>query len=278
MAQESCRKSAETLKPAKAYIESCWRSHKRDTVFCLVEGILDKHIYEARLNSNDIEVVIAANEKMSHNKNTVVSIFNELRTSSPNSRVFGIRDKDYMNILGHCCPPEVFITDKRDLEMMIFSSQSFSTADPNIPKYLSVVMPFCTHLAHIRIFAESRKISINNSMKINIVYDQNRKAFLDNAEKILRNKYFTEVDTVCSDSDLDRFILDNSLTVMSFYDICRGHDVVGLIEWVFGVRYSKNSIEKMMERYYSIDDFYETELFSDIRNYCNQYGIEARIS
>lgn len=59
------------------------------------------------------------------------------------------------------------------------------------------------------------------------------------------------------------------------YNICRGHDVIGLLEFVYGNAYSKSEMEKKMNDYYDNEDFYKTILFTGINNYCGTFNIDA---
>lgn len=158
MKNQSLKSAAEELKPVKGYVNQCWNSPKRYHVFCLVEGEFDKHIYEARLNNREIEVTIAADDKLNHNRNSVQYLVEDLRKLHPEGRFIGIRDKDYMSFLGQRCPDCIYTTDNRDLEMMILSSPSFQASDTNINKYLADILPYCVTFAYVRVFAESKKL------------------------------------------------------------------------------------------------------------------------
>lgn len=150
MKPQSVKSAAEQLEPVKKYVEACWNSPKRYHVFCLVEGELDKHIYEARLNAQEIEVKIAADDKLNHNRSSV--------------------------------------------------------------------------------------------------------------------RY-----------DIDTFVVSENLAKYPPYDICRGHDVIGLLEFVYGNVYSKAAMEQNMKTYYSKADFYNTSLFAKIQQYCQTFDIDAKI-
>lgn len=277
MEQQSVKSAAEKLEPVKKYVQQCWNSHKRYHVFCLVEGELDKHIYEKRLNNHEIEVKIAADDKLNHNRSSVQYLVEDLRKLYNKGRFIGIRDKDYMTLLGQKCPDGIFVTDNRDLEMMIFASPSFQKSDPNIVPYLSVVLPYCMLFAHIRVYAESRNLrnKVNDKMNVSVVYDQHAKTFVPDAKNILYSLYVSKVDSSANPATIDAFVASGNLTCLSPYDICRGHDVIGLLEFVYGNVYSKSTIEENMKKHYTAEDFYATTLFQQISGYCKSFGIDA---
>lgn len=155
MAQVSLRTASITQQTAKRYIELCLKSHKRQKVFCLVEGNLDYEIYKARLNKYVIEVVIAVGENQKAGYANVMQYVQELRRDQPEVRVIGIRDKDYSILLGQAYPDGVYHTDHRDIEMTILSSPSFMASDSSLMEKMTQVIPYCRHLSYLRIFNES---------------------------------------------------------------------------------------------------------------------------
>lgn len=277
MKQQALKSAAEELKPVKAYVQQCWNSPKRYHVFCLVEGEFDKHIYEARLNNRMIEVTIAADDTLHHNRNSVQYLVEDLRLLHPKGRFIGIRDKDYMTLLGQKCPNGIFTTDNRDLEMMILSSPSFQASVPDIKLYLSAVLPCCVTFAYVRVFAESRNLrnKLNDKMNISVAYDQQTKTFVLDVKATLHRLYTSKVDAAANSGQIDAFVASRNLSAFSPYDICRGHDVIGLLEFVYGNAYSKSEMEKMMNTYYDKEDFYKTALFAGINNYCATFNIDA---
>ncbi len=278
MKQQSVKSAAEILQPVKKYVEMCWNSPKRYHIFCLVEGSFDKHIYENRLNQAMIEVKIATDDNLQHNRDSVEYLVEDLYKLRPKGRFIGIRDKDYMALLGCEIKDNIYTTDNRDLEMTIFASPSFLSSDASLREYLEEVCPLCLHLAYIRIFAESKNLrnKVNDKMSITLTYNQQTRKYVENAKDCLTRTYFEKVDNLSNEIDLNKFIADNQLTGYSYYDLCRGHDVVGLMGWVHGNQYHQSEMEKKMELHYSSEDFYATNLFASIQKYCNKYGVDAK--
>ena len=91
----------------------------------------------------------------------------------------------------------------------------------------------------------------------------------------LQSLYVSKVDAGSSANDIDTFVVAKQLHKQSPYDICRGHDVIGLMEFVHGVNYSKSAMEDKMKRYYDKADFYKTQLFAAVHQYCQPFGINA---
>lgn len=279
MAQQSVRRAADTLEPTKAYIEACMRSPKRAHVFILVEGFFDKHIYEERFNPDKIHVMIAAYDNLHHNRSSVQNLVKEINTTYSFCHVVGIRDKDYSVILGQQPVPNIYTTDDRDLEMMIFRSPSFNASDHNMTSYLNEVLPYCVDFGHIRIYAESKGIrnrEINDKMNISSVYDQQKKSYVVAPKSTLRQIFRDKIDATTTDELLDNFTIEKGLSTLSPYDVCRGHDVVTLMGFVHGNDYVVSAMEEKMEQHYGKDDFYSTDLFLAIESYCMPFNISAK--
>lgn len=279
MKPQSVKSAAEQLEPVKRYVESCWNSPKRYHVFCLVEGEFDKHIYKTRLNDREIEVKIAADDKLNHNRSSVQYLVEDLRKMHPKGRFIGIRDKDYMTLLGQKCPNGIYVTDNRDLEMMVLASPSFQAYDPKLMACWEKLFQYCIPFAHIRVYAEGRKLrnKLNDKMSITTIYDQKKKTFVPDVKSYLQNIYLCKVDTAACAADIDTYVVSENLAKYSPYDICRGHDVIGLLEFVYGIAYSKAAMEQNMKTHYSKADFYNTSLFASIQQYCQTFGINAEV-
>ena len=277
MNQQSVKNAALQLEPVKKYVEACWNSPKRYHVFCLVEGEFDKRIYEERLNDREIEVKIAADDNLHHNRSSVQYLVEDLRKAHPKGRFIGIRDKDYMVLLEQQCPKGIFVTDRRDLEMMVLSSPTFQASDPNLMPYLTTLLQYCVPFAYLRVYAEARNLrnKLNDKMNIAVVYNQQTKAFVPDVKVTLQSLYLSRVDAGSSANDIEAFVVSKQLPGQSPYDICRGHDVIGLLEFVHGVNYSKSAMEKKMNKYYDKADFYKTQLFAAVHQYCQLFGIDA---
>lgn len=271
------------LEPIRPYIHSCMDSEKRNKIFCLVEGEFDKRIYEQRLNSEDIEVKIAVSDELWHNRSTVETYVVDFRSECQDIRVFGIRDKDYSGFLGSVIPDGVFVTDERDLEMMILYSPSFIDYETSMDHPLKDAIiqgdAYCRMLAYIRIYHESTRLPLHMSDKVNIarVYDFGTKTFYADAENRLRQRYYTNVNPAATDQEINELIVKFSLTSCNSRDICRGHDVLGLVGVMLGNQYHEKQTHEKMEQHYSAGDFYTTSLFDHIQNYCQYYGVDARV-
>lgn len=280
MAHQSLQFVAEEQQVAKCYVERCLKSPKRNKVFCLVEGELDYKIYSTRLNPKKIEVVIAEDNRKIAGYRNVVKFVSELRMECPNVRVIGIRDKDYSILLGQITPDGIYYTDYRDLEMTILSSASFLASDSTLTEKISIVMPYCRHLAYLRIFNESKgKICrMNDKVRISFVYCFDKRSFHMDWQSRLDNAFISNSEPACKQEDIDKFITSHDLYNYIDYDVCRGHDVISLMGIIYGNHYHQNEMENSMCAHYSKDDFYATSLFINIQKFCDNFGIDAQAS
>lgn len=275
---ESVKVVAQKHDIVKHYVERCMHSYKRNKVFCLVEGELDKHIYQNRLNHALIEVCIAEDEKNKAGYAKVIKYVSELRNAYHSIRIIGIRDKDYSVLLGREYPEGIFYTDCRDLEMMVLSSCSYVASDTTIPEKMSELSDYCRYLAYLRIFNDSKGniCNMKKKVKMSTVYDDNAKEFRQDWKNLLIQKFIAHSNPVCSQNEIESFIADQSLDNYCDTDICRGHDVVSLMGMVYGNQYHQKEMETKMNANYSNDDFYSTNLFSCIQDYCASFGYDAR--
>ena len=276
MADVALKTIADKLDSAKRYVERCLRSAKSEKVFCLVEGELDKRIYQKCLNDIYIEVCIANDDTNKAGYARVMEYVGDLRNEYPSARVIGIRDKDYSILLGTPYPDGVFHTDSRDIEMSILTSSSFIASDNTIQSKMADVCPYCKYLAFLRIYNEWCSIGckINKHVKISLVYDSVKHQYYRDWQDRL-NKKFEENSIIKSIQDILDFISNNKLQSYKDRDLCRGHDVVSLMGIIFGNQYHKNEMEKKMLSVYSKMDFYGSNLFYRIQSYCESLGIDA---
>lgn len=280
MAQESLRTVSIAHQTAKRYVELCLKSPKRQKVFCLVEGELDHDIYKERLNKSEIEVVIAVGENQRAGYDNVMQYVQELRRDQPEVRVIGIRDKDYSILLGQAYPEGIYHTDYRDIELTILYSTSLLASDSTLMEKLAQVMPYCRHLAYLRIFNEShgRICKINAKVKITSVYDDRNHQYHADWQSRLDTAFIANSQPAHAQKDIDNYIHAKNLNNHDDRDICRGHDVISLLGYVFGQNYHKGQMEDKMREHYSKEDFYASVLFANIQTYCNNFNIDARVS
>lgn len=280
MAQVSLRTASIAQETPKRYVERCLRSYKHQKVFCLVEGELDLEIYRGRLNQAHIEVNIAVGENKKAGYAKVMQYVHELRHEQPRVRVIGIRDKDYSILLGHPYPDGVYHTDYRDIEMTILAAPSFLASDSTLMDKLAQVIPYCRHLAYLRIFNEShgRICNINAKVKIASVYDDSNRQYHADWQSLLDTTFIENSQPAYAQEDIDNYIHDQNLDSYDYRDVCRGHDVISLLGYVYGLHYHKGQMEAKMNAYYSKEDFYASALFASIQAYCNNFNIDAKVS
>lgn len=279
MAQVSLRTASITQQTAKRYIELCLKSHKSKKVFCLVEGNLDYDIYQNRLNKSEIEVVIAVGENQKAGYANVMQYVQELRGNLPEVRVIGIRDKDYSILLGQIYPDGVYHTDYRDIEMTILSSPSLMASDSSLMEKMTQVIPYCRYLSYLRIFNESHgwMCNINAKVKIASVYDDSSHQYYADWQNRLDSCFIANSDSAYLKEDIDNYIYTQNLDSLDYRDICRGHDIISLLGYVYGQHYHKGQMEDKMKANYSRDDFYASALFANIQSYCDKFRIDAKV-
>ena len=201
-------------------------------------------------------------------------------TENPKANVFGIRDKDYTTYITppKRFPSNIFITDRRDLEMMLSESASvrnvFATID-GFDKAERKVMPALRYLGYQRIYLGCHGLLCNfeDVVKVSKVWDFNTHDLVihwkQNCNDVLKEK-LNVIPT-----ELVRFIEEKELEQENDFDICRGHDYVGYVSraLIDTAKYSEDYLSTIMYDNYSIQDFLGTNLCDSILAWQNERGV-----
>lgn len=212
----------------------------------------------------------------------VEQIVEEITVEEPQAFIMGIRDADYTGFEDnvHVFPDNIFITDCRDLEMMMLSSSSVYSSLVNwnnafgysIKKSLHI----CRLLGYLRICSHinNMNISFKKNIKVSQIWDSGAKTLKTDWFDILLNA-FLQLSSPFSGSDLKQFIKRKGLYNVSSYSLCQGHDVLSLIQYIMiKNEYSAVNIMTKMTTGYSLSDFKKTKLYSDIMKWSTSRNLD----
>lgn len=249
-------------------------------VWVVVEGKGDVAVFSRLFSSSTISVKQGVDDKGNGGYTNVENIVNYINSDTPEANVFGIRDKDYTlyQTPPRVFPDNVFLTDRRDLEMMLSESPSVRDAFASIVDFDRAerkVMPVLRYLGYQRIYIGCRNMlcAFEDVVKVSKVWDYSTHDLLAdwkrNCDDGLQAKMSVTQD------QLFQFIEEKRLEQESDYDVCRGHDYIGYVSraLINTAKYSENYISSTMYDSYSLQDFLGTNLCASILAWQNERGV-----
>lgn len=256
--------------------------------FVVVEDVDDKSTYEKFITDTNVHVMISKGEDGTCGYKNVENIVTNIRRDKKTERICGIRDSDYTRYLDYeyRVPDAVFLTDQRDLEMMLLATTSVQVGlfkwNNEIKSLLPLVYRDGRQMGYLRICNDVCELGCNFKKKVKLskVWDANNHHLEDNWENKLHNLFVTYCSNICSPhypystDKLTAFIERKQLYNEPDYYICQGHDVV----WLLYNSLSKNNfdiriITKKIIENFSYEDFSKTQLFVNIKGWANNIGI-----
>ena len=171
---------------------------------------------------------------------------------------------------------DLFVTDNRDLEMMLFAAPSVVSEmemwASGFSQAWQRVVPVARHLGYVRICNHVNDYSciIRATVKPGKLWDYNTHDFNPDWQSICSSA----LEEVISKAELDVFIEENSLSYVSTYDICRGHDVVNLLSLALVRKeFTSKAITNKIIEAYAIEDFQRTNLYTDLLIWQRNRGV-----
>lgn len=196
--------------------------------------------------------------------------------------IIGIRDKDYTAFGDtHNATSGVFVTDCRDLEMMMIQAGVLQRAimspirGRELSEILSSVYDHTRVLGYMRIMNDVCTLSckFHNFLKRSLLWDQTTHSYLSNWKAALTSCFLKFSEKEVTALQFDDFVTKNNLDALSVYDVCRGHDVVDHLAWnLIENKYSQKNLTKMMKEEYSLGDFQRTALYAELKKWERRNG------
>lgn len=278
---KSLRSNTNELVGTKAAIKMAMRSPAGSrTVWTIVEGEDDVRLYSRMLNEDAVTIKTSEGEDGKRGYKNVETIVVEIAKEDPNAKIFGIRDRDYTSFECpiHVFPDNIFITDRRDLEMMMFESPSVVLG---LDKWTSCftqawnkIIPVARFLGYMRICNHVNDYGcvLRNSIKSGNIWDFSTHEF----KSSWKSDCAVAMKEWISEDDLEQFISIRDLPTFSDFDICRGHDVVKLLSLsLIRNEYTNKAITNKIIDLYSYDDFRRTNLCSMIESWGSERNMEV---
>ena len=268
----------------KAVIQASLKSSDgAKRVWCVVEADEDMEVFEKFFLSDIVSILPSTDEDGKRSYRNVESIVFDLYTEEENPKVFGIRDRDYTSFCDtHNISPNVFLTDGRDLEMMLLNSYSVIHGLQSWHQDFTVNVRRSTDtmrfLGYLRIFNDIRQTSCifkDNLTKVSLVWNASTHSVYPDYRERLFSKFQDKCPVAVTREEFDDFVKQKELNDYSDYDVCRGHDVCRLL-CVMMVKKEfsqQKDLFRCMKDSYSFADFKKTTLYSEVLNWADKRGL-----
>lgn len=255
-----------------------------NTVWIVVESEDDFNTYKKFMHPESTQVKSSEDNEGRKGYDNVVKIVTEIKRIVPGAHIMGIRDTDYTRYEdGYEAPANIFMTDHRDLEMMMLKSdsvnQSLRAWAPAFNTAWDKCIPICRHFGYLRIFNSLKGFFVSFHDNLNTVkyWDDNIHDLKANWEQESTSKFVSLAEKGCSADSFVEFVTSLSLDKEDFFNICRGHDLIPVLSKAL-IRnhiYSEANIMNIMIEAYSMDDFRATQLYASILAWQAEEGVIA---
>lgn len=264
----------------KAVIKLALRSSKgARQIWCVVEAPDDAAVYRKFFNDAAVSVLPSDDENGKRSYRNVESIVSELYQEENNPYLFGIRDCDYTRYDdNYVMPGNVFVTDCRDMEMMLFAASSVIAELTSWNVLFSEKIEACAkverYLGYLRIYNDIRQLSCrfhDKLTKVSLVWDFSSHAIKADYKENLFVKFRDNCQDEVTEEDFNRFIEEKRLEDEPYVNVCRGHDMFNLLPAMMIQReYSqaKDILNRMIAAY-SYEDFSKTLLHKNISRWAD---------
>lgn len=291
-ANSSLRSLVQAQQPryTKAIVEAGVRSPLgAKKTWVIVEYSDDVNVYSKFFNPEYAQVLSSLTDKGKSGYRYVEEIVSELLMEYDRILILGIRDADYTRYESpmHQYPANIYATDHRDLEMMMFAAPSVSNAleqwNADFPVKFDECRPLVRTIGYMRIFNHIKNIGFDfrKWFKTNVVWNQEAHQLKEDWEITLQSIFFNycgnrDADTMSRiEKEYNQLIIDQNLGKESDYDICQGHDVLHWLSIMMVKNdYAESRIMRRMTDAYSYDDFRKARLHESIKAWSNYKGIK----
>ena len=251
------------------------------SAWVVVEAEEDEAVYKKFMRPDSTVVKTSEDSRGRKGYANVEIIVHDVKTAEPRAHIMGIRDTDYTRYEdGYEAPTNIFLTDRRDLEMTLLEAESVQQAlrawAPNYEVALDKCIPVCRHFGYLRIYNEVSNLSVifHENLHPAKYWDFRQHCMVESWKHDSTAKFVALAGDRCTAEDVSTFIFTHSLDEESLYDICRGHDLLKLLsQALVYIQYTAENIMVKMTESYSLDDFKTTRLYASIRAWQATEGV-----
>ena len=134
-------------------------------VWVIVEAEEDEAVYKKFLHPSSTVVQTSKDETGRKGYSNLEDIVLNIKGEEPRAHIMGIRDTDYTRYEdGYETPDNIFLTDRRDLEMMMLDAESVKqmlhTWAPAFDAAFAKCVPICRHFGYLRIYNSLNRLFV----------------------------------------------------------------------------------------------------------------------
>ena len=258
-------------------IRQASRSKIKDSfVWIVAEGDDDAKLYGRMYDSLFVKALPSTIEKGNNSCVNVEKIVANI-LSNTSINIIGIRDKDYTLFTGYSRPQNIFLTDRRDIEMQIIESKWNNITSLVLANVINDIIVYSKQVGLYRIFNDRYNLSFSfDSLHVNNYWDFSQKKLKQGWNTQLEGSFFNGIVSSQSVTQLKQkyntFISRLNVATLSPYDICQGHGFVSLLK---GLGPSQlNQLDKELFKWYSKSDYSSSQLAIDIKSWANQHSCQ----
>lgn len=247
----------------------------------IVEAEVDVCVYGKFMLPNTTVVKTSVDDSGHKGYRNVEHIVCKIRKECPVAHIIGIRDADY----SHYDPTftktdNVFLTDYRDLEMLLLKSetvlQSLKDWAPDFENVFPKCVSVCRYFGYMRICNTIYDLSVKfRELRVSKFWDFSIQSVIADWQRRSTDKFVELVGGRLTIDDFKAFVIEKDLENEDSHHLCQGHDLVSLLSLSLkNVKvYSEQAIMQRMMDSYGIDDFRKTQLYADILEWQDGEGV-----
>lgn len=258
------------------------------TAWIIVEAEEDYNVYNGFMNPATTVVKTSEGDDGRRGYANVELIVTDVKAAVPAAHICGVRDADYTKYedTPHTFTDNVFITDRRDVEMMMLEADSVQTVLkawlPDFDTAFARCILICRHLGYLQIInhIEGLECVFRKHMKVSRFWNQLEHTLVSDWKKQCNQTFYCLTEGAGTEFHINHFIIEKSLTGENFYDVCRGHDVLAVLSLssVNTNIFSPAAIMRKMIETYTFDDFKTTKLYASLKEWQNAERVIALVA
>lgn len=252
-------------------IRQASKTKSKDTkVWIVVEGDDDADLYGKMYDNYFVQVLPSADKRGNKSCENVETIVANILADSI-IKIIGIRDKDYTPFTGHTPPQNIYLTDRRDIEMQIMEVKIKQIIPHITPQSLADVFSFAKQVGYYRIFNAQESLGFRfDCIDANNYWDFSQKRLKIGWCASLESFFFSCImqrhNIVRLKQKYDSLINRLNSGQPSKYDLCQGHEVVNLLKRT-STNHCLDQLEKDLFKWYNKADYVKTTLAQSIKKW-----------
>ncbi|MBQ4498649.1 MAG: hypothetical protein II985_00245 [Alistipes sp.] len=245
-------------------------------VHIVVEDNDDIDVYGKMFNHQHVCLYTSETENNLRGCAYLEQIVEDVLKQKPNAYIIGIRDADYLRYVhvNYEPPRSIFVTDQRDLEMMLLSSQNVKHALISWNAHFEQAMTRGFELARykglLRICNDIHQLGCNfkKKFKQSDIWDEHNHKIKPDWKNIMTQTFLSNCNIPCDKNILMSIMSSERFETESVYNICQGHDVIRYLSMLMiRQEYAQSAIMSTITQAFDRNDFYKTYLWKEIEKW-----------